>query len=273
MKSICSLAFFICTSALAGVFQPLSTAPQLLIPAAGSVEGANGTFFHSDIALVNFATHDQIVRLEWLPEGATGASSTTITISAQNGFRSSDFVLQYLHQSGLGAIVITGVTSTGALDSTAALFASSRIWTPQPGGAGGTTSQSLPAIPVTAINTPQFAALFGVGGLNGNYRLNVGIVNLDPVNSQTFSVSYAPQGPLPASGTQVIVPPKSMQQIPFGSGPNFYPPEIVIANVTPSATQSTAWIAYGSTVDNITGDAWTELSVIGAPIFTSTVIW
>lgn len=272
MKSAWALAILISTSAFAGVIQPLSSAPQLLIPVAGSTPGANGTFFHSDIALVNFATHDQLVRLQWLPQGASGTSAVTITVEAQNGFRSSDFVQQYLHQSGLGAIVITGITATGNLDPTAALFASSRIWTLQPGSAG-TTSQSLPAIPLSAINTPDIAALFGVGGLTGNYRLNIGIVNLDPVNTQTFSIAIAPSGPLPTGGILVTVPPMSMQQIQFGSAVNFYPPEIVIANDTAVATRSTAWIAYGSTVDNITGDAWTELSVIGAPVFTSTVIW
>ncbi|MGZ8797181.1 MAG: hypothetical protein ACXW2F_07530, partial [Thermoanaerobaculia bacterium] len=37
-----------------GVVVPLGAAPQILIPAAGSTAGANGTFFRSDITLINF---------------------------------------------------------------------------------------------------------------------------------------------------------------------------------------------------------------------------
>ena len=38
------------------VVVPLTAVSQFLIPAAGSTAGANGTFFHSDIAIVNFAS-------------------------------------------------------------------------------------------------------------------------------------------------------------------------------------------------------------------------
>src|SRR5205085_12552305 len=140
-----------------------------------------------------------------------------LTITAQSGIRSADFVATYLNQSGLGAILMTGVTSSGAPDSSALLFVSSRIWTPQP-GTSGTTSQSLPAIPTNAINT-QAAALFAVGGADNpsNYRQNVGIVNLDPTNAQTFLIAL-PTSIGPAQTTQVTVAPMSMQQIGVGSG-------------------------------------------------------
>src|ERR1044072_6015496 len=66
---------------------PIGGAPQILIPAAGAIQGANGTFFRSDIALVNYAAHDQLVQLRWLPQGATGTGivAREITIPAHSG--------------------------------------------------------------------------------------------------------------------------------------------------------------------------------------------
>ena len=260
------IVLFVCTPLVrAGVVQPPVPAPQLLIPAAGNTAGASGTFFRSDITLVNFANHDQIVRLQWLPQGISSSASKMITLSAQGWIRSLDFVGDYLGQTGLGAIVITGIMSAGDIDPTATLFATTRIWTLQP-GSSATTSQTFPAVPVASINSPS-AALFGVGG-KGNYRENIGIVNLDPINAQTFEVGNPLSGPIPFAPLVITVPPMPMQQTLLGSGDNtFGVLELIIVNVTDSATRSNSWVAYGSTVDNFSGDAWSELAVVGAPTF------
>ncbi|MDQ6803042.1 MAG: hypothetical protein M3041_19745 [Acidobacteriota bacterium] len=243
------------------VVQQRSSAPELLIPAAGSTPGANGTFFKSDITLGNFADHAQAVRMVWLPQGVSATYSTTITLGARAFIRSADFVHDYLGQSGLGAILVTGVNGFG-LDPAASLYVASRIWSPQP-GTSGTTSQSLPAIPTSTINTTD-AALFSLGGVGvgSGFRMNVGFVNLDPVNEQTFNLVFT-QSIIPFV-IPVTVPPMSMQQGTLGST-NFFNPEILITNGTPAATRSNLWVAYGSTVDNVTGDAWSELAVPGAP--------
>src|ERR1051326_931605 len=115
MKPLSIFAFLICSTAFA-------SAPELLIPAAGSTPGVNGTFFRSDITIGNFATHDQIVRLRWLPQGVSSTFSMTMTLRGRSGVRSEDFVTEILGQSGLGAILITGVTSSGGLDPTADLY-------------------------------------------------------------------------------------------------------------------------------------------------------
>jgi hypothetical protein len=261
MKRFISLALFlVASSSFAGVVQPLGASPQVLIPAAGNAQGANGTFFKSDISIINLASHDQVVALQWLPEGVTSTvTPLTITMPARTGLRSADFVHDYFGQTGLGSIIVTGVTGAGTVDSTAALYVNARIWTPEPGTAG-TTSQSFPAVPLSLINTPV-AALFAVGGADdaANYRVNVGIVNVDPSNTQTFVVT------LPGTTTQtftVTIPPMSMQQISLGSNVSSTA-QISIQNATPSATHSNSWLAYGSTIDNVTGDAWSELAVVG----------
>jgi hypothetical protein len=257
-SSLLVITVFCATSAFSQLSQ---SAPELLIPVAGSTPGANGMFFKSDITLGNFAERSQAIRLTWLPQGATATYSTTITLGARSFIRSADFVHDYLGQSGLGAILVTGVNGFG-LDPTASLYVASRIWTPQP-GTTGTTSQSLPAIPTSTINTTD-AALFSLGGtgVGNGFRMNVGLVNLDPVNAQTLMIVFT-QSPLPFA-IPVTVAPMSMQQGTLGST-NFFNPEVLITNGTPEATRSNLWVAYGSTVDNVTGDAWSQLAVPGAP--------
>jgi len=141
---------------------------------------------------------------------------------------------------------------------------SSRIWTTQPGSTG-TTSQSFPAIAADTIHTHVRALVSAAGGAEdaANYRVNIGVVNLDPKNSQTFFV-YIDTGSATPAGETFTIPPLSMQQIPMGNG--LAPAaDIFIENITAAATQSDAWIAYGSTVDNVTGDAWSEMAVPGGP--------
>ena len=266
VKNLLLAAFFLASNASAAVVQPLTSAAQLLIPAAGSTPGANGTFFRSDITIVNLATHDQDIVLTWLPQGASATTSTLIHIATQRALRSSDFVREILAQQGVGAILLTAVTGDGTtLDSTAALYAQSRIWTPQP-GTTGTTSQSLPAIPVSTIDSGLGAQLFAVGGADNpaGYRVNIGILNLDPVNAQDFEIVLP--GTIQALGV-VVVPPMSSAQVPLpgSGGPPSPTQSVAVENITSQPARSGKWIAYGSTIDNVTGDAWSELAVVGKP--------
>ena len=66
------LASLITTVASAQIVATRGPVPQLLIPAAGALQGQNGTFFRSDITLINYRGADQRVRLQWLPENVTG---------------------------------------------------------------------------------------------------------------------------------------------------------------------------------------------------------
>jgi hypothetical protein len=256
---IAALLLFVAATASDGVFQPLGAHYQVLIPAAGSTQGANNTFFRSDISIINLQSRTQSIRLEWLAQNGANLVRT-IELGALTGIRQADFVAEVLGTSGLGSIIVTAMAGN-AVDTSGRLYVASRVWTPQPGTNGGTTSQSFPVIPVQGINT-QTAALFTVGGgpapdEAANYRVNVGIVNLDPVNAQTYSV-FSP----PGVGINVTVGANSMTQ--FNATGVFSPTaQIIVQNLTPTATRSNNWITYQSTVNNITGDAWTEMGVAG----------
>ena len=238
--------------------QPLTASSRIVIPVAGNTEGALGTHYRSDITILNFRQSVQRVRLDWLPQaGGTQIDPVFIDINAVSGSRYEDFVRQVLNVSGLGSIVVTGVTQAGIHDPGALLWISSRIWTPQP-ETNGTTSQSLMTIPFDSVNT-TVASIFGLRRSN-QYRLNVGIVNLDPAREQRFQITDPmPLGAPPLLHT-VTLPPLTMQQItlPAFASDN---PQIIVDNVTPAATRSNLWVTYGVSVDNVTGDSWTELGI------------
>src|SRR5438105_10010639 len=188
-----SLCFFLISIAIAGAaLGQLTTqragTSQLLIAAAGSVVGLNGTFFRSDITIINYRTDAQTVRLNWLPQGTTGTgiAPVDITINAMSGISNEDFVTNALHQSGLGSILVTAITPDGQFDSLGKLHATSRIWSNQPGLSSGTVSQTFPIISVNDINSTRLLVLGQ--RRDDRFRTNVGIINLDS-QAQTFQVT------------------------------------------------------------------------------------
>ena len=243
----------------ANLVQPLGSSNQILIPAAGRVPGANGTFFLSDITILNYRNVDQEIQLFWLPQGrsAGAAELSKITINARSGISSADFVGDVLRQNGLGSVVITALLpGTSTVDPNARLFATARIWTEQP-GTGGTTSQTFSTLPLGTINSTSRLAMVGIRR-DAQYRLNVGLVNVDNTFPQTLQITLGNS----LGGSEVVtvtVPPLSMQQVSF-PGPPFANPQILVENVTPAATRSARWTSYASSIDNVTGDSW---SVIG----------
>jgi hypothetical protein len=266
-SAIISATLLLLTTAAAAQLptEPLLATPrgptsQILISAAGATGGVNGAFFRSDVAVYNYRSADQAVLIQWLPQGLAGtpASGRTITIPARTVITSDDFVTIVVQQTGLGAILITGVRSDGTPDSGALLEANSRIWVRQELG-NGTLSQSLPCLATSDINNSAALTIIGQR-LDGQYRTNVGVVNLDTTASRTFDIGQNTSNP---NGTPVIttitVPPFSMVQVPLP--PTGAP--ILQIRVTPrGAIDPRLWTAYGSTADNLSGDSWSSIGFI-----------
>ena len=246
--------------ASAQVVATRSAVPQLLIPAAGAQQGAGNTFFRSDITLINYKGGDQRVRLQWLPQDVTGAgiAPVDITISAASGIASEDFVTNVMQKSGLGAILVTGIDAGGSPDPSARLVATSRIWTPE-NGSSGTESQSLPSIATTDIASGSVSVLGARREVR--YRTNAGIVNL-ATTTQSFQVFVA--GSFGTETHLVNVPAMAMTLFAVTGASSTTPLQIQVVNVgTPP--RSASWVTYASSVDNITGDAWTTLGFTSGP--------
>ncbi|HUJ12744.1 MAG TPA: hypothetical protein VL284_03055 [Thermoanaerobaculia bacterium] len=233
---------------------------QLLIPAAGAVTGANGTFFRSDITVVNLRSDaDQLVRFMWMSQGVSGVTTPVFidkTIPKGGQIASEDFVTDVLGQSGLGSILVTAMSGT-QFDSNGELHASARIWSNQPNLSTGTVSQSFPVIAVSDIDVTAGTLVILGQRRDDRYRSNVGIVNLDP-QEQTFRVTLTSDER--SELQNVVVPPLSMQQLPL-PGPTATNMRIAVLNVSPGP-QTSRFLAYGSTVDNATGDSWSSLGYV-----------
>ena len=256
--SVLLLAALAATPAAANLVQPLGSSNQIVIPAAGNVLGVNGTHFRSEVTILNYRDADQQLQFLWLPQGGSAVVVGPLTIRARSGVASSDFVGEFLGQSGLGSVVISAlITGTNTLDPSGQIYVTSRIWTPQP-GTQGTTSQTFSTIPVQTLTTNR-QAMLGIRR-DAQYRLNVGVVNLDSTNSQTFTITLG--GALGQTEVATVtLGPLSMQQIAM-NGPVLANPQILVENVTPTGTRTTRWTTYASSIDNITGDSW---SVVGFP--------
>ena len=246
------LAIFLATSAAADLIVPQTSSSRILIPIAGETPGAFGTHFRTDISLTNFRDAEQRIALRWLPADRSGADIALrfITINGRSGISSNDFVGQVLGQSGLGGILIYGVDANGQFDDDAQLHATSRIWTPEPNVPNGTMSQAFPAI----VYEPTLARIKWILGMRRSeqYRLNVGVVN-PHATAMAFRVRV-----ITATGAvetrDLVLQPYSIHQ--EGMAGTSEPFQIIVET---TATDLTAWQAWASSIDNVTGDAWSQM--------------
>lgn len=240
---------------------PRAAAPRVIVPVAGNTAGANGTYYRSDISVINLRNTAQQIQLFWMPLGSAGSATplATITLPAQQGTSSEDFVGEIIRSTGLGGIIFQGVTAQGVADPNAQLHVTSRVWTPRPDGAPGTMSQTLPVIVGGQTDTAIVKAVFGMRR-GTQYRLNVGVMN--PADTtQRFRITVAVSGP---AGTttdimELDVPPRSIrQELVPGTSTGIV--QVLIEDLGGGAGE---WQGWASSVDNQSGDAWSQIAVGG----------
>ena len=236
---------------------------SLLIPAAGNVQGGNGTHFRTEVTLVNHAAAAARVAIRWIERDVTSTTEPVfLDLPARTVLFYDDFVGQVLGRTGLGSILIRSVDSSGEADPAGALDAFARIWTFQP-GSDGTVSQPMYALRENELtsNASRPAYILGMKQTE-RFRANLGVVNLNPTAAQTFTVHVV--GTEGSTSFQVGVAPLSMKQValPEGTFGDFY---LVLVPATGLLNPfgDSMYAAYGSTVDNVTGDAWSVASTFG----------
>jgi len=224
-----------------------STSNGFIFAAAGSVQGAGGTFFRSDVTIFNHREIDQDVAIVFLAQGVDNSAEPLdiFTFPANTPIIQRDLV-GYLLKSGLGTIFVLAVDANGDPDPDGLIDGFSRIWTPQPGSAG-TASQGFPSVSLLDSFGSLTAYALGLRHDTG-FRTNVGIVNFDTV-SHTWTVEINSLGG--STSFTVTVPPVSMRQqvIPAGNWS-----DLVLAIETNDS--GFWWSGYGATVDNTSGDSW-----------------
>jgi hypothetical protein len=247
------------TIAGADLIVPQTAAPDILIPAAGNAPGASGTYFRSDIQIANLRNATQRVFLYWLPQGNNGTAIAprAINLGALSGFSSEDFVANVMQQTGVGGIEVVGVTDAGVLDPDARLQVTSRIWTPRPDSGAGTMSQTFPAL-IRVGSAARVKAVFGIRR-SEQYRVNVGITNpAQTVHHFRVTTSVATQFGPESTQFELDVQPRSIEQRLVTGLVGDGVVQVLIENLT--AGTATDWQGWGSSIDNDSGDAWSQIA-------------
>jgi len=218
-----------------------------IIPVAGSIQGGNGTFFRSDVTIANRRLAPQAISVGFMVRGQNNVNvqMQRFSIDANTTTITRDFIANQLHTSGLGTLLVIAVDSLGNTDSNAEIDGFSRIWTPQPGSAG-TVSQAFESIDLEDNLATSYA--YGLRQDPG-FRTNVGLVNLYSTTN-TFTIFINGTGGS-TTFTQVVQP-YSMEQVPIPAGAwgDLY------IRITSDDSNFNWWSAYGTSVDNVTGDGW-----------------
>lgn len=236
----------------------------LVLPVAGNLAGGNGTHFRTDVTLVNHEATARRVDVYWIERDRDNRTTAphSITLPARTVAFYEDFVGTELHREGLGALRFHAVTASGDLDPAGRIDAFARIWTQQP-GSSGTVSQSFYAQREDELHSNASRPAYIVGlAHDSRFRTNIGIVNLDPTASQSFTVYVVGTA---GSQTFTIGPGVlSMMQVPLPEGNygNLYVVIVPNTGILDPSGEST-YAAYGSTVDNVTGDSWSVAATFG----------
>jgi hypothetical protein len=238
---------------------PRSAAPFVILPVAGNTPGANGTFFRSDINIINLRNAAQRVALYWLPQGQGGSSlpARIIDLNPLSGFSSENFVNDVLNREGIGGIEFVALTPQGAFDPNGLLHVTSRIWTPRPDGGAGTMSQTLPTVVGGDTTFSGLKAIFGLRR-STQYRLNVGVMNpAGTVQRFRITAHISSAGGTDTQVVEVDVSQRSIQQVTM-PGTSSGTVQVLIENITGGAGGD--WHGWASSVDNASGDAWSQLA-------------
>ncbi len=224
--------------------------PGFVIPIAGSGAGGGGTYFRSEGVVVNRRSIGQDVLFFFFPIGGGAAncnrSSVRKHFDANTWYLYTDLVNDIFGVTGFGAVIAFPVDASGSYDSNALIDGNARIWTPQP-GTTGTTSQNFPSM---SLQMPVGIGAQSTWGLRSDefYRSNWGIFNYD-TSARTFDISV--DGFRGSWSIAVSVDACSLVQQPVQGGPygSFQ------LTIRPRDTKA-SYFTYGSSVDNVTGDAW-----------------
>jgi hypothetical protein len=235
------------------------SARYVVIPAAGSVAGAGGLFFKSDVTLVNYAAVPQQVLAGLWAQGSTNtlnpANYKTLTLQPNTFTTFQDFVGTTLGLSNaLGSLVLIPYTGT-AIDPNGAIDAFSRIYTKQPGSTG-TVSQPFDGVDpdLFSVQLVDEGAALGLRQ-DADFRTNFGIVNVEGID-HVFNVTFKGEKLTTTATVTVKAFGMIQQAIPAGD----YGAVQVIIQLTDAGTNFVTWIGYASSTDNVTGDGWVSLA-------------
>jgi hypothetical protein len=228
------------TATLAALALPLSaSAGSLIIPAAGTGPGANGSHWKSEVIIANLSLSP--VNLTLLFHDSTGVAGTsTLTLAARSTVSDNDIVAtRFNRTSATGAIEIQAADASK-------LVVSSRTYNES---ATGRVGQDIPAFDTSTLVAVSNSVLLAPADVI-EQRFNFGIY---AASDATVQWTLQRADGTTASTTELQY--RAGQQIQYNSLPT------VFSNATPQNLDSVqalfksgTGIVYGSAIENESGD-------------------
>ena len=245
----------------------LAATNEIFLPVVGSVRGANGTNFMTDISLFNnspIGLSDSSATagtfFQFYPSGNSVSTSGVMAqnVSALNIPARGTMTLRDVNNSLFGG----GINGIGALRivSSNSVFANARIYDNQIANGRGTTGQNEPGM--ARSQALQQGVLVGVGnvtsasGANGQtFRTNVGFFNPSD-NPTTVALEMRDAGGNVTATQMITLNPWAQMQVPLaGDGGLFSSVTSDTGSTSVYFLSGSPIFAYASIIDNISGDA------------------
>ena len=122
----------------------------------------------------------------------------------------------------------------------------------------GSSRQEIQATASTEYHARE--AIFHGISHDANIYTNVGITNMDTERTVTFFVEFPSLAPI-----EVVVPPQQMRSIRIPGEGNQAREIRIHPDWADTGEEPTPWVAYTSSVDTFTGDAWTGIRSLAKP--------
>lgn len=230
------------------------------IPAVASAHGVAGTYFRSDIWLLNQSNLGATFFLAYVcwgcparPDGTVIWPNASVDLAAGEARQFSDVAATLFNAPETRGYVTISQCSPW---TPATFFASSRTYTEVPGGRG-TNGTGVPVISQSAQRAVFIGLASNGGDLQSGYRSNVGIVNLAPLNSVppanvTLTLRDS-SGKQLANGTVTVGGEAPVQINDIFSALGV--PTVVTTNATLLIESSQPVYPYVTVIDNQSGDS------------------
>jgi PKD repeat protein len=220
---------------------PGGSSSPMILPAVGRLPGVGSTYWRSDVTLYNPSSSNMLVSFRYLAAGTDdrNAPSQSVLVGANQTVVLADVLQRFNISSGSGSLELSWSNGVSPI-------VTSRTYTPANGG--GTYGQSID--PVAAFGSDMY-----VTGLrsDNSFRSNVGFVNDSDQEIAISLTLFASSGTPVASGLVTLAPRSQAQNALSQLFPNVS--ISTLGSVTLQAhSDSGAMFAYGSMVDNTSGD-------------------
>lgn len=253
-------------------FSFFRAAEAVIVPAVAKTSGAGGTFWQSDLYIMNPNSFPVKVTLWFIPSGLSGVGNNPVTaqiaqtIGAGNSYTIKDVLGTYFPTYNVGALIVWGQNTAG---QDANILVSSRTYTPD-AEQKGTFGQGIPGIPWYYYADQNYAEegldklyLWGLDQTT-QYRTNLGILNVSDRLTETISIKIYTSSNSLVGEIPVTLGPLAHYQIngvlsQLGIQGEGYKAVIEVSSYVdnnPSSQEPIipAVMAYASKVDNGLGD-------------------